>query len=150
MSSNPFNAPLALKIKPSLQKWLIVLVPHLLVLVVVLKLDVFNLAVRLLLVSLILISGCYYLRLHLQQSLNRSVSSIYQDSAKNWFIKTPKAEKLAVTPSTSSFLSRVLILMNFRDENNKNYTVIITPDSLSRAQFRRLYVRIKSSLTQSY
>ena len=143
MSSSPFNTPLALKINSSFLKWLIVLTPHFLVLTVVLTLDVFNLSIRFLLIIFVFLSSVYYICLYLQKCLSKSVSMIYQDSAKNWFIKTNNHDKEQVFLSGSSFVSNILILINFIDINNKKYHVLITSDSLSKAKFRRLIVRIK-------
>jgi len=145
MSSSPFNTPLALKIKSSFLKWLIVLAPHFLILTVVLSLDVFNLSIRFLLIIFIFLSSAYYICLYLQNCLSKSVSMIYQDSAKNWFIKTNHHDNEQVHLSGSSFTSNILILINFSDTNNKKYHALITSDSLSKAEFRRLIVRIKLS-----
>jgi len=72
---------------------------------------------------------------------------IFQDSSKNWLIETKnqtnkKAQK-TVLLMPSSFISNKLILLNFIDSKNKKYYALITPDSLSQADFRHLFVRVK-------
>jgi len=143
MLSNPFNTPLALEIKPSFQKWLIVLAPHLLVLMVVLSLDVFNYGLKIILVILIIISANYYIFLYLRQTLEKSITMIFQDSSKNWLIKTNNQAQKTVLLMPSSFINNKLILLNFIDSKNKKYYALITPDSLSKSDFRHLFVRIK-------
>ena len=143
MSLNPFNTPLALNIKPSYQRWLIIVIPHLFVLMVVVFLvDIFEPAIQLLLVLLILSSVFYYLRLHIHQSSAKSITRVYQDSVKNWLIETKDGKK-EVQLAGSSFMSDFLILMNFTDAYKQKYNVFITPDILSTSEFRRLSVRIK-------
>ena len=143
MSSNPFNTPLALEIKPSFQKWLIVLAPHFLVLIVVLSLDVFSFSLKIILVIFIIISAIYYRFLYLRQTLEKSITMIFQDSSKNWLIETNQQVQKTVLLSGSSFISKKLILLNFIDTENKKYYTLITPDSQSESDFRHLFVRIK-------
>ena len=143
MSSNPFNNAIAVKIVPSLQKWLLVLVPHLWVMGLVLWVDVFTLMMRLIILGLVLLSGVYYGRLHLRQGLKKSVLMIQQDSAKNWQITIKGDEQKSVTLLPSSFISQALMVLNYRGLDNKSYPVLITPDSVSNNDFRRLRVRLK-------
>ena len=146
MSLHPFNTPLALKIKPSYQKWGLILFPPLFVCTLLISLDLFNFKFKLIIILLICFSTIYYLRLHIHHALKKSVRVIYQDSSKNWFIETIDTERKEVQLSNTSFFSQPLILINCTDFNNKKYTVLITPDSLSNAEHRRLIVRLKMSL----
>ena len=75
--------------------------------------------------------------------LEKSITMISQDSSKNWLIKTNQQAQKTVLLSGSSFISRKLILLNFIDTENKKYYTLITPDSLSKSDFRHLFVRIK-------
>jgi len=143
MSSNPFNTPLALTVKPSFQKWLIVLAPHFLVLIVVLSLDVFNFSLKIILVIFIIISAIYYIFLYLRQTLEKSITMIFQDSSKNWLIQTNNQAQKTVLLMPSSFINNKLILLNFIDSKNKKYYALVTPDSLSKSDFRHLFVRVK-------
>ncbi len=146
MSQNSFTAPLSLSIKSSFQKWMIVLIPHLLFVILVLFFNLFNYKIMFVLVALIVASFVYYSRLHLFQNSKHSVMSIYQDSAKNWSFTSNKSnkngEKMSATLLPSSFISKVLIVLNYRDSVRRKHSIIITPDSLSNNEFRRLRVRL--------
>ncbi|MCF6188926.1 MAG: hypothetical protein L3J51_00440 [Cocleimonas sp.] len=147
MSLNPFNAPLFIEIKPTFQKALLIFTPHLLALALIISMDVFSVAIKVLLFLLILISMNYYFQLHIVQKSKKSITSLQQDSKKNWFITTyDKNHDLvskAVILSASSFINKHLIVLNYRDINESYYSVFITPDSLSTNEFRYLQVRLK-------
>ena len=143
MSSNPFNAPLSLKVEPSRVKSLLILCPHVLILVMVLWIDEFSGGLRWILMSVIIVSWVYYSRLHLALSLKRSIKKITQDSAKHWFIDTPYENHRPVMIEGSSFLSNYLIIINYTSINKSRYTVIFTRKCLSSDNFRRLSVRLK-------
>lgn len=147
MSVNPFNVSLQLIVKSSLQKWMIVIIPHFVVFVLIVSLDVFSPRLKIILVFLIVISFVYYSCLHLFLIHKKSVTSIKQDSRKNWFITTfdsnNKCELKSVNLLPSSFVSEVIVVLNYQDIDLYYYTVIITADSLSTSEYRRLRVRLK-------
>ena len=147
MSLNPLKVPLLIEIKPTLQKVLLIFTPHFLALILVASLDVFSLAVKGILLIFILISTGYYFQLFVMQKSKKSVLSIQQDSANNWFITTHDKDHEAAPKSVillaSSFVNKYLILMNYRDINKSYYSAIITPDSISSNDFRRLQVRLR-------
>lgn len=68
---------------------------------------------------------------------------IFQDSRKNWLIKTLTTDKQEVQLLSTSFISKLLIIMNVIDTEKNKYTILITPDSLSSTEFRRVFVRLK-------
>ena len=151
MSSNPFNKPLVLITKRTTQKLLLIAIPHSLAFVITLTVPYFTLNLRLIILLFIALSFSYFSRLHLFTSLKKSVLSIKQDSAKNWFIlnrgsKNNEYKEVVLLPST--FISNILIIQNFSDPSQQGwskpqYTAIFTPDSISAEEFRRLKVRIK-------
>jgi hypothetical protein len=147
MPINPFTAPLSFTINPSLQKLLLIVMPHLLVFIMVVNLNVFSLGLKVGLVFLILLSAHYYSRLYYFHISNKSVIELKQDSAKNWMISTINTmkaqESFSVDLLPTSFISKWLIILNFVDNNRSHYKVIFTPDSLSANEFRHLYTRIK-------
>ena len=147
MSLNPFKVPLLIEIKPTVQKGLLIFTPHFLALSMIASFDVFSLAVKGILLIFISISAGYYFRLYVMQKSKKSVISIQQDSANNWFITTHdkghEAPPKSVILLASSFVNKYLILMNYRDNNKSYYSTIITPDSISSNDFRRLQVRLK-------
>lgn len=147
MSFNPLNVPLDYSIQPSLQKALLIVVPHIVGIVLVLSFGVFTFWLKLLFIVIILASGLYYLRLHFLQKSKKSVISIQQDSVNNWYITTHDKNHEAASKSVillaSSFVNKYLMVLNYRDTNKSYYSAIITPDSISSNDFRRLQVRLK-------
>lgn len=147
MPKNPIISPLKLTVKPSLQKWLVLTIPHAVGIIIILSVVTFPLWLKASLTLLIIVSFIYYLRLHLSQNTKKSVLSIHQDSAKNWFItlnsNSGETEPKSVELLSSSFISKALIILNYRDDQRSNYSVLITPDSNSSNKFRHLTIRIK-------
>ena len=120
--------------------------PHTFSLLLILVIDVFSLWLSLFLVAMILYSFIYYLRLHVFQSLNKSVLSIRRDSTGNWLIKTSQNPQKNVSLSGSSFVSNYLIILNYKSHGLfKNNTVLLTVDSLSKDDFRHLSVAINTT-----
>ncbi len=143
------NRMISLIIKPSFQKRLIVFLPHLLASLIVLYVVDLSLFTLFILVLGIAVSLVYYSKLHIFQSLKKSVLSIKQDSAKNWFISTKNGyHEEAVNLLGSSFVSNRFIILNYAHNNSVNlfpkYSVLITKDSLSTDEFRRLRVHLKT------
>jgi len=147
MSLNPFTQPLNHLIKPSVQKRLLIIVPHIMGFILLISVSAIPLWLKFILVPVILFSAIYYSRLHLQQTLKKSVTSIRQDSIGNWLItsydKEHESEPKTVILLASSFISKYLIVLNYRDINKSYYSAIITQDSISCNEFRRLRVRLK-------
>lgn len=143
MPKNQYNTPFTLTVKSSLQKKLLILLPHLTSMVIIL----FTLAVPIywiiVLFILILISTIYYSRLHINLNLKRSVLKVSQDSAKNWIISGQSDSPIPVTLLNSSYASKLLIINNYIDYNKNKYSVVFTPDSLSIREFRHLLVLSK-------
>lgn len=149
MSFNRYDAPFTLNIRPALLKWLIVLVPHLLVLVLILFVDEFNLTLKVVLIFCLLLSVIYYFCLHISQSLAKSVILVQQDQSRNWFISTRGGHQLfTVELLPSSFVSRYLIILNFKNTKSRlffpTYSVLLTKDSLTADGYRMMKVRLKT------
>ncbi len=144
MHTNPFNTPLHLVLKPSLQKRLLIIAPHLIALFIIVLLDVFPLYMKIALFTLIVASSIYYSRLHIFNTLKKSIHTIQQDSANNWIISIQeKGDNKTVELLPSSFISKIIIVLNYKDINKSHYSAIITKDSLSDDDFRHLYVKLK-------
>ncbi len=153
MSSSPFNTPFVLNIKPSFQKWLFLIIPHALVGFVILLAPPLDYTEKGVAIALVVASFVYYYRLHIRTDLNKSVKAVRLDSAKNWGVKLQFFKKSQdytnVILLGSSFYSNFLIILNFSDLSQNSvvkatYSVLITPDSLSKDEFRRLKVRLKT------
>lgn len=138
------NAPLTVPVQTSLIKSLLVFMPHLVAMIFVIFFVSYPWFVLLFIILSIGISLFYYLRLHLLQNVKKSVLAIYQDSTKNWTIVTANDEqKKPVELQTSSFISPLIVLLNFKDAKNKTYSAIFVPDSLTGQDYRRLRVRVR-------
>ena len=155
MSSNPFSTPFALAIKPSFQKWLFLIAPHLIILILILFASSLSWYLKGSGIILVVFSFVYYYRLYIKANLHRSVISIRQDSAKNWGILlqlsavSGSKEYINVSLMPASFYSNFLIILIFSDLSQRSmvkarYSVFITPDSVSEDEFRRLKVRLKT------
>jgi len=146
MSLNKFTKPLSLEIHSSLQIGLIVLMPHVIISLIVITFSVFPWWFKLVLLLTVIISAIYYSRYHLLQKYRKSVLSIHQDTASNWLITSNasslEGEKLRVELLPSSFVSQMLIILNFKSSIGEIYNVIITPDCFTDNEFRRLRVRL--------
>jgi hypothetical protein len=147
MPQNRFNASFYIKISPSLQKGLMIAIPHILVFILVLSISVLVLFLKSVLILLILLSAFYYSRIYLLNTSKNSVLQLKQNSLHNWWITTiesnKKNELFSVDLLPTSFISKWLIILNFVDNNGSKYNVFITADSISNNKFRNLYSRIK-------
>lgn len=138
-----FDKPFALTIKSSLQKNSLIIIPHVLALVLVISIPVISMLMTYLLIVLIVNSLAYFSFRYIALSLNQSVVSIAQDSEKNWFLATADNNRIDVELLDSSFASKLMIIINYMGINNKKYTTVIMPDSVSPDEYRRLLVRLK-------
>ena len=147
MSANSFKTPLSIDIQPSLQKYLIVSMPHIFALILLVFIKNLPLLLLVFLVSAILFSFSYFLRLHCFHSLGRSITSLQLDSMNNWIVRlTNQQEEKKASLMTSSFVSNRLIILIYKLDNThyfyNNYSVIITKDSLSKEKFRILKAKL--------
>lgn len=143
MSANPFSCALSLSVESTLQKRLLIIIPHFLAVVLMLFIAVALNYLSLLITPLVMISGVYYYRLHITKNLMNSVLRLNQDSMKNWSVITKDNSAKQVLLLESSFVSNALIVINYADINNTNYVVVFTPDSLSVVDYRHLVIRLK-------
>ena len=138
-----FDKPFVLAINSSLQKNLLIIIPHVLALILVISIPVISMLMTYLLIVLIVNSLAYFSFRYIALSLNQSVVSIAQDSEKNWFLATADNNRVDVELLDSSFASKLMIILNYMGINNKKYTTVIMPDSVSPDEYRRLLVRLK-------
>jgi len=145
MSDHPFTKPINISLIKTPQKMLIVVLPHLIAFFAVLIIDIFPLWVKGLVSVIIVASLYYYFRLHYFSNLKKSIMSIQLDSTNNWYLTSTNNRKIAASLLPSSFISNILIILNYIDINNRKFNIIITSDSLSKSEFRRLRVRLKNT-----
>ncbi len=148
MAINPFIKVLFLPVTASLQKRLIIIIPHLFGLVMVVSIYVFPLWLKFAL-CLLIIASYYYHFLHILLKLKKSVVIVEQDTSKNWSVSLFNNDheniKIRVTLLPSSYISKLFIVLNFVDINGSHYSVLMTPDSISRINYKHLYIRLKST-----
>jgi len=141
MSENSYSRAFSLIVEPTLQKRLLIIIPHYLAIALVLFADQVPNYLCLLITLLVLISGFYYYRLHITKKSKNSVVTLNQDSMKNWFVVTKDKRNIQVSLLKSSFVSNAFVVLNYADINLTNYTVVFTRDSLSISDYRHLIVR---------
>jgi len=144
---NQLKQSFTIKIKASLSKQLLIVLPHVIVTAILfIFLDFKGLTKIYYLMSLICISISliYFVRLYLTFSAKKSIYTVNKDSNNNWSLTTRNSEKTNVSILATSFSSNLLIIFNFQDESEKQYTALITPDSLTQDEFRKLKVYIKT------
>ncbi len=153
---NSFKSPKTFLIKTSLQKVLLIAIPHLVAfLMMFFAYKNMPIGLALLVFLLIIVSMSYYFELHLLRTRKRSVVEIRQDSVNNWFILcnsygNSQNDYVSANLLGTSFVSQYLIVINFvaqpnesHQKNKQQYTVLVTPDSLTKDEFRQLKVRLK-------
>ena len=143
MINKASNRNISIPIHASSQKWILILVPHLVSLVVIFSVVQVSYLFSIALSLCVLLSAYYFLGLHLWLSANKSVKFVYQDSKYNWFLVTTDNEERGVNLLPESFSANYLIILNYADINKAKYTVIVTPDSVPRDLFRQLKVNLK-------
>jgi hypothetical protein len=144
MINKTSNGNISLPVHASLQKWLLIILPHLIAIIVVISIVKVSLLLSFFLFLAIIFSCLYFLRLHIWLKSKYSVLMMYQDSRNNWFIKNALEEEKTVDLQAESFVSNYLLILNFADNKKKSYTVIVTPDSVSKDLFRQLRVVLRT------
>lgn len=147
MSSNQFKQVFTINIKSSLSKQLLIWFPHVVVsFLLIIFFDLEGLNTLYLFISLIciVVSLIYFTRLHLTLNSKKSIYDLHKNSSDNWSLTTKIKEKINVSIINTSFSSNILIIMNFEDGSGKHFTALITTDSVSASEFRRLKVYVKT------
>ncbi len=138
------NRNITIAIHSSPQKWILVLLPHIVSLIVIFSLVQVSTLLSIVLFFAIAYSTYYFLHLHVWLDANKSVKSVYQDSINNWFLIDSANVEKSVSLLPESFNSNYLIILNYIDINNTKYNVIVTPDSVKRDLFRQLKVNLRT------
>lgn len=149
MYTSSYDKPLI--ISPVKSNWLqvLIIVSHGLTLLFVVFLLDTPVIVTLSLWLLVTISFRYYFQLHV---LKTNVNSVLLakhtfDEAKHndtWLINLIEQKHgLIVKLLPSSFISQKLIILNFKDQNNQHYSLLVFNDAIAIEHFRQLKVRLK-------
>ena len=142
------NRTIKIEVKQSLYKHIFVVLPHLIVTVILLialaKQDLSKVYYLLVLIF-ILLSITYYVRRYLSLSSKSGIHSVFKNSDDSWKITLKDDEVLNVSLLSASFVSNILIILNFKDSlGNKHYSTLFCIDSVSPNEFRKLKVFIRT------
>ena len=152
VSISSFNQPFSIELKPSRAKLSLIVLIHLaigIVLLVAMTLSNFNGFIFAVSLFCIVISCVYSICLHIKLNLKKSILAINDDLNKDWKITLKDNHFKNVTLSPASFISNYIILLNFRDILEKSdYTSVITPYCVSKDDFRRLKVLVKTNKSE--
>lgn len=137
MLPNKFELPLALTIRKSLyfQFYFILL----------LMLSIIALTISGITIGIFIAAVCLIIIIlwHSYQSYNNTaIAEILCDTKNHCQIKTTKSDWLKVELTGESILNSVFIWLNFCDENNNFYRVLLLPDSAEKSQLRMLRIRL--------
>lgn len=142
---SPFTEPLRLEIPKSFTTLLMIVLPLLFIALVVVWYTPIHWAW---LLAVVLVEGVvagYFVRLHYWKNLKPSILEINQDARGQWSVLANVNEDdwRLVELLPTSFVSTFLIVLNFKDEKRRRYSVILPAGSLDDDTFRRLRVRIR-------
>ena len=134
MFSNQFNQSITINVKSSLIKQLLIWFPHAIsttILILFLKLQLLNITYFLLLIICIVISLVYFIRLHLLFSANKSIQNIQKSTNDIWKVTFKNGVEENVSLMNTSFVSNLFIILNFNDSTSKQYSALISSDSVT-------------------
>ena len=143
---SPFSAPVRLAVPASRVTALLIILPLLFVSVMVFWFTPWPWYLAILPGLFCAALAGYFLKLHYCQQLPRSVLEINQDGQGQWAIRCYAGEWQLAKLMPDSFVSTVLVIMNFTVEKRR-YTVILPAGCLDDDTFRRLRVRIRVSFS---
>ena len=146
MSLNHFNQTLSINVRSSLAKKILIFFPHIIIcflLFIFLEMKGTSFIYFLLSVACIFLSVFYFVRLHLTQNIEKSVRLISYCAQGGFDIILKNDVRVKVKILSASFSSNFLIILNFENDLDKQYTALITPDSVSKEEFRKLKVLLK-------
>ena len=144
MINKTTNRNFSIPIQTSPQKWVLVLFPHLISIIVVLSVVQVSVLLSIVVILLITYSSYYFLHLHIWLDSKKSVKLIYQDSRNNWFLMDSANEQKNVNLLPESFNSNYLVILNFVDNKKIKYSAIVTPDSVPGDLYRQLKVNLRT------
>lgn len=138
LSANP------LKINLGFSIWLTayLLLAHLSALVLIFILDL-EIYIQVGLAAITLLSLIYHWRRDLPHLCSNSVIGIDWSADRGWLIRLKDGRKIKALLCPSSFVSRSILLLNFKTADHARRRVAIANDAIDCEQFRRLRVLLK-------
>lgn len=144
MSYDTYKAPLTLKPAFSLQLLAFIVGLHAIAIIFVLLLMPITLIYTLCLITMVVVSGLYAYRLHIQKSLQHSVEQVMLSVDNQWKVTLAnKNEAVTAILLPSSMVHRHLMILNFKLSSGKRRALIIPSDSINKDLARKLRARIK-------
>ena len=99
-----------------------------------------------LLMPLLVLLAVSETRTHALLNTDRAVLSMCLYSSNEWTITRNKTENIPVSLSSTSFVTPYLMVLNFMEPQRRTTTpVIVMPDSISRNEYRKLLVRLRTT-----
>lgn len=148
MNSGIKNQLINITIKSSLLKQCLIFIPHLFVSILLIVLCLYyHLSILFLVLSqlLILFLLFHYNKLYLTLKNKNSIISLEKNISHDWKIDL-NDKQIRARLLNSSFVSNWLIILNFKnDETKQYYSCLILSDSIETDTFRRLKIYLKTS-----
>jgi len=138
LSANPLKVDLGFSI------WLTayLLLTHLSALVLILFLGL-EIYIQIGLTAITLLSLTYHWRRDLPHLCSNSVIGIDWSTDRGWLIRLKDGRKIKGILCPSSFVSRSILLLNFKTADHARRRVAVASDSIDGEQFRRLRVLLR-------
>lgn len=86
----------------------------------------------------LMLSLIFYTEKYVRYRLKSSIRSLNSKDGVKWQLTTKAKESITATILGDSLVTHYLLILNFKANNKKRYTVIILRDSIDKQQFRQL------------
>ena len=144
MLSNPYKQTLTFKPQPSQQLLLWLIVLHSCAGLIILFVLVIPLLQQGLLLLIISGAGYFNYRLHYKKTAKAAIIAVSLNADNQWHIRL--AQQTAMQTATlldSSLLHNALMILNFKLETGKTYSVILPRDAIKPTLARQIRARIR-------
>lgn len=141
MSSTSYERPLRLNPQVSFLLLAIIAAIHIAAVVVVFILPM-PILLKALFAPLIILAGVYVLRRRVLFLDRQSIKNIVHHMHGDWYLELRDGQQYRAELRNDTFVSRWLIVLNFRADNGKSYSLPIIPGVLDQESCRQLRVRL--------
>ena len=99
---------------------------------------------KILIIILIAVSAIYYYQLHIRKQSRRSVEQVSLTTDNQWEVMLARDQtEHNATLLATSFIHRILIILNFKTLSGERYTLIVPSDAIEASLARKLRARIR-------
>lgn len=126
-----------IEINPSKKLFLFALTIYLSTALIILLASL-NWFIKILLILFLLTNGKKYFKQKILLTNYFSIRAFWKSSEDFWFLKQKCGETLCAFLKNNSLVTQFLLVLNFYTEERKSVSVIITPESIGRSNYRRL------------